>query len=54
MSYDTEADEWATTDDSFDTAGALYTANQDIWIGNWGGEVYHGRGVPGKTDGPPT
>jgi hypothetical protein len=27
-------------------------ANQDIWVGNWGGDFYQGRGVPGKSDTP--
>jgi hypothetical protein len=52
VEYDTAADEWTVTDRTFDTAGALYLANQDIWIGQWGGEFYEGRGVPGTNDAP--
>ncbi|QIO21281.1 halocyanin domain-containing protein [Haloarcula sp. JP-L23] len=53
VAYDTEAGEWSVTDDRFYTADALYLANQDIWVGNWGGEFYQGRGVPGQSDDPP-
>jgi hypothetical protein len=53
VEYDTAADEWSVTDDLFRTEWALYLANQDIWIGNWGGDFYTGRGVPGKSDRPP-
>ncbi|QCC51669.1 halocyanin domain-containing protein [Halapricum salinum] len=53
IEYDTTADEWSVTDDSFDTEGALYLANQDIWIGQWAGDFYQGRGVPGESDTPP-
>ncbi|WP_436935829.1 plastocyanin/azurin family copper-binding protein [Halovenus marina] len=52
VEYDTAADEWSVTDDSFDTEGALYLANQDIWISQWGGDFYQGRGVPGQSDTP--
>jgi len=52
IEYDTEADEWTVTDRLFDTEGALYLANQDIWIGQWGGEFYEGRGIPGTNDSP--
>jgi halocyanin-like protein len=52
IEYDTGADAWAVTDDRFYTAEALYLANQDIWIGNWGGDFYQGRGVPGQSDSP--
>ncbi|MFB6282238.1 MAG: plasmid stabilization protein [Haloferacaceae archaeon] len=52
VEYDTGADEWTVTDRTFDTAAALYLANQDIWIGQWGGEFYEGRGLPGRTDTP--
>jgi hypothetical protein len=52
VEYDTDTDEWSVTDPTFDTEGALYLANQDIWIGLWGGEFYPGRGVPGKSDTP--
>jgi plastocyanin len=52
VEYDTGAGEWSVTDPTFDTEGALYLANQDIWIGQWGGEFYQGRGVPGKNDTP--
>jgi len=53
IEYDTDAGEWAVTDDSFQTSGALYLANQDIWVGNWAGDFYQGRGVPGQSDEPP-
>jgi halocyanin-like protein len=53
IEYDTMAGEWSVTDDSFDTAGALYLATQDIWVGNWAGDFYQGRGVPGESDTPP-
>jgi hypothetical protein len=52
IEYDAEADEWVVTDRLFDTEGALYLANQDIWIGQWGGEFYKGRGIPGTNDSP--
>jgi hypothetical protein len=52
VAYDREADEWSVTDATFDTEAALYLANQDIWIGQWGGNFYQGRGVPGRSDGP--
>jgi hypothetical protein len=52
VEYDTAADEWSVTDNSFDTEGALYLANQDIWISQWGGDFYQGRGVPGQSDTP--
>ncbi|MEF8851883.1 MAG: halocyanin domain-containing protein [Haloarculaceae archaeon] len=52
VEYDSEADEWSVTDDRFYTAEALYLANQDIWVGNWGGDFYQGRGVPGRSDTP--
>jgi hypothetical protein len=52
VEYDTDADEWTVTDDAFTTAPALYLANQDIWIAQWGGEFYQGRGRPGLTDTP--
>jgi hypothetical protein len=50
VEYDTGADEWTVTDDSFDTASALYLSNQEVWISQWGGQFYEGRGVPGRTD----
>ena len=40
------------TDDTFTTAQAEYLANQDVWISNWGGGFYNGRGIPGRTDEP--
>ena len=52
VEYDAEADEWSVTDPRFRTAEALYLANQDIWVGNWGGDFYQGRGVPGQSDTP--
>jgi hypothetical protein len=54
VEYDTETDEWSVTDDSFTTADALYLANQEIWISQWGGDFYEGRGVPGQNDEPPS
>jgi len=51
--YDTAAGEWTVTDDSFDTEASLYLANQEIWISQWGGDFYQGRGVPGQSDTPP-
>jgi len=53
VEYDTGADEWSVVDDRFYTADALYLANQDIWVGNWAGDSYQGRGVPGASDTPP-
>jgi hypothetical protein len=53
VEYDTGADEWTVVDDTFTTAWALYTANQDIRIGNWAGDFFQGRGVPGRSDQPP-
>ncbi|MFP4226593.1 MAG: hypothetical protein ACLFRF_07675 [Desulfobacterales bacterium] len=53
VEYDVGADEWTVTDDRFYTAEALYLANQDIRVGNWGGDFYQGRDVPGKSDTPP-
>ena len=52
VEYDAGADEWSVTDRTFDTEGALYLANQDIWISHWGGDFYQGRGVPGRSDTP--
>jgi len=52
VAYDSGADEWTVTDDSFDTEAALYLANQEIWISQWGGEFYQGRGRPGHSDVP--
>ncbi|MDY7082346.1 MAG: plasmid stabilization protein, partial [Halobacteria archaeon] len=54
VEYDTASDEWSVTDPMFDTEGALYLANQDIWISQWGGRFFEGRGVPGKNDTPPS
>ena len=53
VEYDTDADEWRVTDDRFDTEQALYLANQEIWISQWGGDFYQGRGRPGASDEPP-
>ncbi|AGN00694.1 plastocyanin [Salinarchaeum sp. Harcht-Bsk1] len=53
VEYDPAADEWTVTDDRFYTEEALYLANQDIWVGNWAGDFYQGRGVPGESDSPP-
>ncbi|QIB73237.1 plasmid stabilization protein [Halogeometricum borinquense] len=53
VEYDTESDAWIVVDDGFTTANALYLANQDIWISQWGGDFYRGRGVPGQAETPP-
>jgi plastocyanin len=53
VEYDTNADEWRVVDDGFTTADALLLSNQDIWIGQWAGDSFQGRGVPGKSDTPP-
>ena len=53
IEYDTGSDEWTVTDDRFDTEQSLYLANQEIWISQWGGEFYRGRGIPGESDQPP-
>jgi hypothetical protein len=50
---DDSADGWSVVDDTFTTAWALYTANQDIWIGNWADDFFQDRGVPGRSDQPP-
>jgi plastocyanin len=52
VAYDADADEWSVTDDRFYTGDALYLANQDIWVGHWGGDFFRGRGVPGTNDSP--
>jgi plastocyanin len=52
VEYDTAEDEWTVTDDRFDTEQSLYLANQEIWISQWGGDFYQGRGVPGQSDTP--
>ena len=52
IEYDTDSDEWTVTDERFDTEQSLYLANQEIWISQWGGEFYQGRGVPGENDTP--
>ncbi|WP_435178789.1 cupredoxin domain-containing protein [Halorussus sp. AFM4] len=52
VTYDTNADEWSVSNDRFTTAQALYTANQDIWISQWSGDFFEGRGVPGTNDSP--
>jgi hypothetical protein len=54
VEYDTEADDWTVTDDGFTTGDALYLSNQSIWISQWGGDFYEGRGVPGTNDEPPS
>ena len=53
VEYDASADSWSVTDDRFDTEWALYLANQDIWISQWGGDFYQGSGRPGGSDDPP-
>lgn len=52
VEYDSTADEWNVTDPTFDTEAALYLANQDIWVGQWGGQFFQGRGLPGTNDTP--
>jgi hypothetical protein len=52
IEYDTGSDEWTVTDDRFDTEQSLYLANQEIWISQWGGEFYQGRGIPGESEAP--
>ena len=54
VEYDSSAEEWSVSDDRFRTAEALYLANQDIWISQWGGEFYQNSGVPGEVDAPKT
>ncbi|MFA9418376.1 hypothetical protein [Natrinema sp. HArc-T2] len=54
VEYDPAADEWSVTDDRFNTEWALYLANQDIWIGQWAGDFYQGRGRPWHSDSPPS
>jgi plastocyanin len=53
VEYDSGGDEWAVTDDTFDTEASLYLANQEIWISQWSGDFYQGRGRPGHSDTPP-
>ena len=53
VEYDTGSGEWSVVDDSFVTSDALYLANQEIWISQWGGSFFEGRGVPGRSDTPP-
>jgi plastocyanin len=52
VEYDPDGDAWSVADRRFDTEQALYLANQDIWVGQWGGDFYQGRGVPGTSDTP--
>jgi len=52
LEYDPGADEWSVTDDTFDAEAGMYLSNQDVWVGQWGGNFYQGRGVPGETDSP--
>ncbi len=52
IEFDTASGEWSVTDDTFRTGPALYLANQDIWVSNWGGAFYQGRGRPGHSDEP--
>jgi hypothetical protein len=53
VEYDTSSQEWSVVDDAFVTADALYLANQELWVSQWGGSFFEGRGVPGQTDAPP-
>lgn len=50
VAYDADGDSWSVTDERFYTAEALYLANQDIWLSNWGGDFLDGNGAPGQTD----
>lgn len=52
VTYDPSSDEWEATDNTFTAAEAIYLANQNVWIGNWSGGFYVGRGIPGRTDEP--
>lgn len=52
IEYDTASGEWTVTDNRFDTEQSLYLANQEIWISQWGGEFYQGRGIPGESETP--
>jgi len=52
VEYDAGADEWSVVDDTFDCEGALYLANQEVWVSRWGEEFFQGRGVPGRSDEP--
>jgi len=52
VSYHGGDDEWSVEDRRFRTGPSLYLSNQDIWIGQWGGDFYQGRGVPGQSDSP--
>jgi hypothetical protein len=52
VTYDVGAEEWSVTDSTFDTEAALYLSNQDVWVSQWAGEFYQGRGVPGNSDSP--
>jgi len=52
VEYDAAADEWSVVDDTFDCEGALYLANQEVWVSRWGEEFFQGRGVPGESDQP--
>lgn len=54
VEYDADADSWIVDDDRFRTGWALQLANQDIWISQWGGSFFEGRGVPGRSDEPPS
>ncbi|MDZ7730596.1 MAG: hypothetical protein U5K37_06285 [Natrialbaceae archaeon] len=53
VAYDTDSDTWSVEDATFKTGPALYLANQEIWISQWNGAFYHGRGVPGHSEIPP-
>jgi hypothetical protein len=53
VEYDVAADSWSVAEPRFQTEGALYLANQDVWLGQRGGDFYRGRGVPGRADEPP-
>ncbi|WP_435362918.1 plastocyanin/azurin family copper-binding protein [Haloarchaeobius sp. DYHT-AS-18] len=50
VEYDTQSDSWSVVDDTFDCEQSLYLSNQDIWISQWGGTFFQGRGVPGQSD----
>lgn len=52
VEYDVDADEWSVTVDTFDVEAGLYLSNQEVWVGQWGGQFFNGRGIPGETDSP--
>jgi len=47
-----DTDQWSVSNGRFTTSQALYLANQDIWISQWGGDFFEGWVVPGTNDAP--